>query len=460
MAALAARGVLDAQGRSVAPPPGTPMVRLLDGSRRVGLKILVSGGGRCNVTNERVSELDYDSDTPHEVRHLLRGFSAASVRHWFEAQGCPLYAEPLGKLFPRSDRARDVLGVLLDGVARAGAVIETGAEVVALRSVSSGFEAGLADGRTFVARRVIVATGGRSMPGTGSRGFGFELAAQLGHRLITPLPALTPLFLAPDGPLASLAGVTVPALLSLVPRGATPEQVEGRRFRPLARSAGSLLITHRGISGPVALDVSGACARALADGAEVVLSGDFFSLCVEESPYAPYLRLDKPPGASLPPDQTPRPSGVEAFRRFIDLEIAEHPRRALAATLARWLPRSLAEVLLHAAGLDLTREARTLGDADWRRVHRAVVHADLRLIGTDGYQKAEVTCGGVPLAELQRGTLESRRVPGLHFCGEVVNCTGRLGGFNFQWAWSSGYAAGCAARASIASADAAEPACP
>ncbi|MFG0317894.1 MAG: aminoacetone oxidase family FAD-binding enzyme [Planctomycetota bacterium JB042] len=446
MAAIAARGAVDDRGEATEVPGDAPSVRLLDGAPKIGLKILVSGGGRCNVTNEAVDERDYESDAPKVVRGTLRGFPPAAVRTFFASRGCPLYAEPLGKLFPTTDRARDVLATLLEATERSGAALERDARVVDVERDADRFVARTDDGREFPCRRLIVATGGKSLPRTGSRGFGFELAARLGHAVVAPLPALTPLFLGDDSPLASLAGVTVPATLSLVPRGAPPEQVGGRRFRPLARAAGSLLVTHRGASGPAALDVSGAVGRALEDGTPVTLEADFVGLALGDSPWSPFRDARKPPGASLPPAAGLRPVDEETFRAAFAALVASDPRRSLGVLVARLLPRSLGDALLRRGGLDPGAPPPEPSDpARAARLHRALAHADLRVVGTDGFDKAEVTAGGVPLRELHRTTLESRLVPGLHFCGEVAHCTGRLGGFNFQWAWSSGFAAGRAA---------------
>jgi predicted Rossmann fold flavoprotein len=452
MAALAARGAVDREGRELAPTAGAPEVVLLDASPRVGLKILLSGGGRCNVTNERVTELDFVSDAPHLVRGFLRAFPAESVRTFFESRGCALEAEPLGKLFPRSGRAADVLGVLLSAIERAGARLFAGVDVVGLaRDAASGaWTARTAGGEGWRAGRVVLASGGKSLPKTGSRGFGFEAAAALGHRVEAPLPALTPILLDAAGPLAGLAGVTVPALLSLVPRGTPPEQVSGTRFRPLARAAGSFLATHLGASGPAALDVSGACGRALQAREDVQLFADFWTLTREDSPFAELRRLPKPPGASLPTEETPRPVTFEEFTREIRSTISDG-RRALATALSARLPRSLAESLLRGVGVAPSTPAAQVTPPQWRRVHEALTRCDLRLAGTDGYLKAEVTRGGILLGELDRLTLESRVAPGLHACGEVVNVTGRLGGFNFQWAWSSGFAAGAGAARSARS---------
>lgn len=453
LAALAARGAVGPDGAARTPAADAPSVVLLNNEARLGLKLLVSGGGRCNVTHTRVDEHDYQTGAPHVLRGLLRAFPVASVRAFFERRGCPLYEEPPGKLFPVSDDARQVLGVLLAAVERAGALLLAPAEVVDLVLPTAGEDGAwrvvLADGGAWWARRVVVATGGLSLPKTGSRGFGLEVLARLGHTIEPPLPALTPLLLSDDGPLRGLAGVTAPFVLTLAPRGALPEQVAGARFRPLARAAGSLLVTHKGASGPAALDVSGPCARALARREEVALLADVWSLHQPDGPWASYLDLARPPGACLAADEAPRPPTREAFLAAA-APLLEDRARGLGNALAERLPRSLVQALLRASGLDPARPIRQVDARGWGRVHVALTQADLRLVGVDGYQKAEVTAGGVVLQELERTTLESRRHPGLFCCGEVVDVTGRLGGFNFQWAWASGFAAGAGAAASLA----------
>ena len=448
MAALAARGVLQSDGTLVAARSASPRVLLVDGSLEHGRKILLAGGGRCNVTNAEVGERDFVCDAPKVVRGMLREFGVASVRRFFESRGCPLEGEALGKLFPRSGRGRDVLEALVRSLTEAGIELEAGNEVGEVRADEEGsdeegakWRASRQRGEDISARRVIIATGGKSLPSTGSRGFGLELARQLGLVVEPPLPALVPLRLKPAFALADLSGVTTGALLSLVPTGTSVEQVSGTRYRPLARAAGSLLVTHSGLSGPAALDISGACARASFESRNVALLGDFWTLTGSGSPFGKRGGVSKAPGACLAPDDTPCPVNREEF--LSDLRALDHHEgTSLGALLGRRLPRRLVLALLTDAGLDPGQRMTSLSSADRFRAYRAVVHAELRFASTEGFARAEVTQGGVALSELVRTTLESKRYPGLHFCGEVVNVTGRLGGFNFQWAWTSGFVAG------------------
>ena len=424
-AGLAARGALEPKGGVASIGPGAPDVVLLNNEARLGLKILVSGGGRCNLTNATVDEGDYLSDTPKVVRSLLRGFPSEAVRAFFQARGLKHYEEPLGKVFPATNKARDVLARLLDAVHESGIDLIAPAEVCQIRppeTAGGEWTATLSDRSAWRAKRLILATGGKSLPKTGSRGFGLQALAELGH--------------------------TIPAVLTLAPASVSPEQLSGSKFKPLARAAGSLLVTHRGATGPAPFDVSGPCGSALAQGEAVRLTADFWSLGQPESAWAPFRGLDKSPGAALRPQDAPRPPTREVFEASAAPLLAGR-ERGIAQALSPRLPRSLLQSLCRAVGLDPTKKVKQLDTRERRDLFLILTQADLGLSGAEGYAKAEVTAGGVRLDELQRKTLESKRHPGLHCCGEVVNVTGRLGGFNFQWAWSSGYAAGRGAAAGL-----------
>jgi predicted Rossmann fold flavoprotein len=452
MAALAARGATGDDGLARPVPAGAPRTVVLDASPKIGLKILASGGGRCNVTNEHVDERDFETDAPHLLRGYLAAFDVDAVRVFFESRECPLYAESLGKLFPRTDDAAHVLRTLLHACVDAGVEIRHPFDVEAIERPAGAegpFHLRGAGGASVVARRVIVATGGKSLPKTGSRGFGFGYAAALGHDVVPPLPALAPVLFAPDSPLAGLSGVTHPVAFSLVHAGTTLEQAAGSKLRPLARAAGSCVFTHAGASGPSALDVSGPAGRALFEREPVELRADVWSLTTDDGPFAAYLDDPKPPGCSLSPNDSPRPPTFEAFVAGARSHaFAGHQQ--LGNALAKRIPKSVVEALLKSVDVEAARPAKTATALDWKRVHQALTWCDAKLVGVDGYGKAEVTSGGVPLSELKRGTLESKIAAGVFFCGETANVTGRLGGFNFQWAWASGYSAGRGVAASLA----------
>ena len=219
-------------------------VLVLDGARTIGAKILVSGGSRCNVTNRVVTERDFWGGSPRLVARVLRAFPADRAARFFEELGVALHEEDDGKLFPDSNRSRTVLDALLAEAARRGVTIESGARVVAVHDDAEGFKVALAGGASVQARTVVLATGGRSLPKSGSDGFGYQLAAAFGHGCVATTPALAPLVL--RGLVhAELAGVSHPAALSLRAAG-----------NPLVRLEGSLLWTHFGASGPVVLNLS------------------------------------------------------------------------------------------------------------------------------------------------------------------------------------------------------------
>jgi predicted Rossmann fold flavoprotein len=380
----------------------------VDGARKLGAKILVAGGGRCNVTHRTVSEADYAGSTPAAIRKILRRFTAADAINFFEEAGVKLKTEDSGKLFPVSDSARTVLAALLREAAGAGCQLVHPARVTGLERTTEGFTI-TADVCTFRSRRVILCTGGKSLPKSGSDGLGFDLARRLGHTLTAPIvPALVPLVLEPDHWIPSLAGLTLPTEVTL----RTPA---GKR---LLATSGSTLLTHVGLSGPAVLDISRHWLVARAGGESV-------------------LTLNWLPGET-----------AESVDRLL---LAAQGRGVLAALRAR-LPDRLARILCEqagaAAGGDLSRESR-------RRLVAAVIATPLPIIGDRGFTVAEATAGGVPLVEVRLETMESRICPGLFLAGEVLDVDGRIGGFNFQWAWASGFVAGsAAAKAAVQSRDA------
>ena len=394
-----------------AAPGGTrPRILVVDGARKLGAKILVAGGGRCNVTHHVASEADYAGSSPAAIRKVLRRFPVADTTRFFADAGVALKQEDTGKLFPVTDSARTVLDALVAEATRAGAEIRHPARVT---EITAG-EAEVADESMFTvtfepattaagaigARRVILCTGGKSLPKSGSDGGGFRIAQALGHSLAEPLmPALVPLVLAPEHWITSLAGLTLPTTVTLA-------TATGKR---LISCTGSTLCTHVGLSGPAILDISRHW----------------------------LIARHADPGVTLVINWLPGLSTEDCDR----LLIAEQ-RRGAGAVLRERMPDRLARTLCEVAGAattgDLPRDAR-------RRLASLVTATPLPVTGDRGFNVAEATAGGVPLTEVRLETLESRIVPGLFFAGEVLDVDGRIGGFNFQWAWASGFVAGTAA---------------
>ena len=382
-------------------------VALLEGAKTPGAKILVSGGSRCNVTNAVVTEADFNGGRPATIRRVLRALPVADTVAFFREIGVPLHEEPGGKLFPDSDRSRDVLAALLRESARVGAELRTGCRVVSLRKESGGFQVATSQG-TLIARRIVLATGGLSLPKTGSDGWGYTAARQLGHTLVPTTPALAPLVLDAASPRAihgALSGVALGVRLDLRIGGQSRQTV-----------AGSLLWTHFGISGPAALDLSRHWLRARLEGHEVAVSANL------------------------------RPQDDFASLEGRWLALAQsRARMSLQTALAGLVPASVAAELLQRLEID---GAQTLA-AVTRDTRRALTHAvlgwPLSILDSRGYNYAEVTAGGVPLNEIDSRSMQSRVCPDLYLVGEILDVDGRLGGFNFQWAWCTARIAGEAA---------------
>jgi predicted Rossmann fold flavoprotein len=372
----------------------------VDGARRIGAKILVSGGSRCNVTNRVVTERDFWGGSSRVVRNVLRAFPAPRAAAFFEELGVRLHEEEDGKLFPDSNTSRTVLDALLNEAARLNVVIDTGHRVTAVRKDDEGFVVSFA-GSEIRSRAVVIATGGRSLPKTGSDGAGYDLVRRLGHGYVQTTPALAPLVL-DGGTHAALAGVSHGAVLSLRVNGRIETRLEG-----------SLLWTHFGMSGPVVLNMSRHWHRMRLDGASVD------------------VMVNLVPGESF--------ESLEAW--WLEQE-RERPRAQVATIVAMRVPSAVADTWLRVAGIEPDVTMAHLPRDDRRRLIHALVETPLMVVDSRGYGYAEVTAGGIPLDEIDPATMQSRVCPGLFLVGEILDVDGRLGGFNFQWAWSSGWVAG------------------
>jgi len=378
-------------------------VCLLEGARKPGAKILVSGGSRCNVTNRVVSETDFWGGKRSLIRRVLRAFTADDAVRLFRDLGVPLHEETDGKLFPDTNSARDVLNALLRAVEGDGARLCADRRAIALSRVDGGFRITTTRDE-LVCRWVVLATGGQSLPKSGSDGLGLTFAAQLGHTIVPTTPALAPLILdgSNDAMHRTLAGVSHELELSV--------WVDGR-IR--TRLRGSLLWTHFGISGPVALNASRHWLRARTEHRHATITANF---C---------------PG-----------------RTFEDLEqlwmaaTSTRPKSSIASAVAGRLPASMAAALLDRLHIDPARPLAHLTRDERRALVHALVRWPLPVEDSRGYNFAEATAGGVSLDEVDMATMESRVCPGLFLVGEMLDVDGRIGGFNFQWAWASGYVAG------------------
>jgi predicted Rossmann fold flavoprotein len=390
--------------------PGARIV-CTDGARSVGAKILVSGGSRCNVTNRVVTERDFSGGSSRFIRSVLRAFPAHRAAEFFDGLGVALHEEEDGKLFPNTNRARTVLDALVHELTVSGAELHTGRRIVAIERQGSGFVIDTVEGHSYASSMIVLATGGRSLPKTGSDGVGYDFARRLGHGYVETTPALVPLVLG-DTRLVPLAGVAHPAAVTVRTAGRTVVHLEG-----------ALLWTHFGASGPLILNASRHWLRArLGTQAVDVL-------------------LNLMPGETF-----------ESVERWLEQQHIDRPRATMRAVLATRLPASVADVWVDAAGLDASMTMAHLPRTDRRRLVRTLIEMPMDVRDSRGYNYAEVTAGGVPLGEIDSATMESRICPALYMVGEVLDVDGRLGGFNFQWGWSSAWVAAQAIGRRLASA--------
>jgi predicted Rossmann fold flavoprotein len=378
-------------------------VLLLERTRDGGRKILISGGGRCNVLPSRVEPGQYfTSSSRNALKKMLLSWPLAEQRRFFEEEvGLRLVLEPeTGKLFPAGNRARDVRDRLLELARTRGAELRFDTLVTELRRDSGGWVVGTDGGDQILASAVIIATGGLSVPATGSDGTGFRIVRHLGHALHDPFPALTPLTAEPPVH-AGLAGVSLEV------------RIDAPAAKASLAAEGGFLFTHRGYSGPSVLDVSHRAVLA--------------------------KRAGEP--------QPLRVQWTEMDAAGWDSLLRESGPGAIGALVRRLLPQRLADALLAEAGVDPERTRSQLRREERARLVETLASYPLPWTGDEGYRKAEVTGGGVPLAEVDARTLESRLVPGLFLCGEILDCFGPIGGYNFFWAWATGRAAGIGAAA-------------
>ena len=375
---------------------GATEVLLIERTRDGGRKILISGGGRCNVLPNALQPERFVTDSsPNTLRKILTSWPLAEQCAFFEHDvGLRLVLEEeTGKLFPDTNHAKDVRDRLVDLARRSGARLLFRQRAVDVQPLDGSWRVEFEDGEPIDADRVVVATGGLSVPATGSDGFGLDLARRLGHEVVPPYPALTPL----------LGGTADDHALSGVSARVTVSAGTGRTRRD---AHGGFLFTHRGFSGPVVLDQS-----------HHVVRGD----------------------ASL------RVRWVDVDEDSLDTLLRGDGARTLGSSLRRHLPERLAARIVSVAGASLDVPLAELRREQRLALIEGLLRWPLPVTGHEGYRKAEVTGGGVHLGEVDPRTLGSRRHAGLFFCGEVLDAFGPIGGHNFAWAWATGRAAGMGA---------------
>lgn len=382
-------------------------VRIVERMSRVGKKILASGNGRCNLANARMDLNSFHGAHRKFIQAVLGRFGFQETLAFFHELGVETRTEPDGRVFPLSDQAACVLDLLRDEAASLGVeeVCDTRIQKVEPRPDGTCVCYGTGDER-FIADRVVVAAGGKASPNLGSNGGGYAIAQALGHQVVPPFPSLVQLRL--DAPfLKRLDGLKI--------EGAVQARVDGVARR---RAEGEVLFTDYGLSGIAVLEISRVAAQTLEAGGEMELALDLF----------------------------PRWS-AEEVAAILARRFAAHPARPLDTSLVGLLHKRLIGVVIGAAGLDASarRPAREMSGDDTRLLAMQMKDWRMRCTGTQSWMHAQVTAGGVDTREVASDTLESRLAPGVYFAGEVLDVDGDSGGYNLQWAWSSGYVAGTAA---------------
>jgi predicted flavoprotein YhiN len=397
---------------------------LLEKNRKPGVKILMSGGTRCNLTHATDARgiVEAFGDGGPFLHSALAALSPDALVAMFEAEGVRTKIEETGKVFPVSDRALDVLQALLRMLKRSGAELRLETPVTGIERDSDGFA--LATPRGDIrAEKVIVTVGGQSYPGSGTTGDGYAWAKRFGHKIVPPRPALTPLTTS-ERWVAELRGVTVPEvrleLFESEPGPGRPgSQAKnskpgspGPGARPAATRRGSFLFTHFGLSGPAPMDISRVVtAKPQAGGWQAVCD------------FAPNV-------------------GDEQINERLLAAASKDGRRGVLNLIGEFAPRRLGEAIMTRAKMPLERRAAELTRAERTALVEGLKRTVIPITGTLGFKKAEVTAGGISLDEVDSRSMESKLAPGLFFAGEVLDLDGPIGGYNFQSAFSTGFLAG------------------
>lgn len=378
-------------------------VLLLEKNRKPGVKILMSGGTRCNITHDCDARGIITAFGPNGkfLHSALAALGPRETVKFFRDSGVETKVEDTGKVFPVSDRAVDVLDALLRRMSRSGATLALKEPVVDIVHSTSGGFAVRTPTRTLAAEQLLLTTGGRSYPGCGTTGDGYRFAATLGHSVVPPRPALVPLTVQSNW-VADLRGITLPDVnLKVIENG-----------RILAARHGAMLFAHFGLTGPAPLDVSRAVSEH-ANPSQLILEVDLI------------------------------PSEPEhALNESLRTESQTSGKKQLAVVLSTRLPRRVCDQLLLLAGLTPDRTAAALSKTDRLKLVTLMKRLQLPLKGTLGFEKAEVTAGGIDLSEVDSRTMRSKKCPRLFLAGEVLDLDGWIGGYNFQSAWSTGWLAG------------------
>ncbi|MGI6648987.1 MAG: NAD(P)/FAD-dependent oxidoreductase [Bacillota bacterium] len=377
-------------------------VTILEKNPRVGKKILATGNGRCNFTNINTDITYYHGSNPKFAYTALSNFTTEDTIRFFEKLGIAHKVEDLGKVFPMSDQASSILDVLLYELNDIGINIVCDAYVKNITPKGDRFRIELADGKVYHGDRVIIATGGKAMPSSGSDGNGYDLAVKLGHNIINVFPALVQLML----------------------EGSFFKRIDGVKFvgtaeiihnnKSVVKDRGDILFTNYGVSGPPILQISRKAGELLNAGKDAYLKLTIMDMMNKED-----------------------------LRRFLNKRFQIGSKKPIEFSLVGLINKRLIPVVLIEAGInDIKRPVANLSVKEQERIVDILTDWRFKVRGTKGWTSAQVTAGGVDTKEINQNTMESKLVKGLFFAGEILDIDGQCGGFNLQWAWSSGFIAG------------------
>ncbi|NLM13004.1 MAG: NAD(P)/FAD-dependent oxidoreductase [Epulopiscium sp.] len=378
-------------------------VIILERMDRVGKKILATGNGRCNFTNINMDIKRFHSSYPQFIKGVLNRFDLRQTLDFFEQMGIAYKIEDAGKVFPMSEQASSVLDVLRHEIQLLNVQEECNAEVIKIQRKNNQFILLLKDGRKISGDKVILATGGKSSSNLGSNGSGYDLVIPFGHKLINPFPALVQLVL-DAWFLKRLKGVKFNGKASVA---------EGNHI--LQTEYGEILFTEYGISGPPILQLSRKAGEVL-----------------QEKKSKPFIVLDVFPELS-----------EEQIENIIMSRFSYHPEKSIEFSFVGMMNKRLIPVILKEAGIeDLHKSCAQINTKERKSIINILKNWRIPIKGTQSWMQSQVTAGGIDVRDIDPNTMESKLVPGLYFAGEIMDVDGDCGGFNLQWAWSSGYIAG------------------
>ncbi len=380
-------------------------VILIEKNDRVGKKLLITGNGRCNLSNECISSSDYHSMTAGFAMGIIKRFDKNAVLEFFNGLGLEFSIEENGRIFPRSMQASSLLDLFRMEIERLNIEVVTGSEIMTIiRDRKGNFELTDKTGIPYKCRKAVISCGGRAAPQTGSDGYGYRLAGMMGHSIITPMPALVQL---------KLSGEAHKAMEKMLWNAEVSLFLNNRKLRTVS---GDIIFTYYGISGLAVLDLSRDAVKGISDD----------QLTEIEINFLPDIPIDKKTA-------------------FIRRRRDDHPERAMDNFLTGVINKRIGQTIIKAAGIRLGSKASELSENEISRLARFLNGWRFTVTGNTGWENAQVTAGGIDCREVNEKTLESKLVKGLYFCGEILDVDGNSGGYNLQWAWSSGFIAGKAA---------------